>query len=203
MLVPSAQGFIVNWGLLLAISPQGLYVLAEGMRGRHAVCVSTTCLMVDFVLIGAGTLGIGTVLASAPMARDAALCASIAFLILYGMRAVWLAFREGAPRAFAVAGEATPRGAVIGALAVSLLDPCVYLDALIVLAGAAASFEPQDRLLFAAGALSASAMWFYGLGAGGRRLAPVLSSARARATLDVCCAAAVWVIAGMLITSLW
>ena len=199
---PLAQGFVVNWGLLLAISPQGLYVLRQGVRHEHPVCVSTTCLLVDFLLIGAGTLGIGSALAASPRIQPLAIGLSILLLVAYGARAVWLAVRESTKEVLSSGTCGSPLPAIIGALAVSLLDPCVYVDALLLLAGAAASFEAQDRLQFAIGAIAASAMWFYGLGLGGRRVAVLLRSARARTMVDLASAVAVWTVAGTLAADL-
>src|SRR3546814_3590910 len=48
--------------------------------------------------------------------------------------------------------------------ALSLLNPHVYLDTVVLLGGVAARYAGDERLAFALGAMLASALWFYGLG---------------------------------------
>src|SRR3546814_18674174 len=68
--------------------------------------------------------------------------------------------------------------------ALSLLNPHVYLDTVVLLGGVAARYAGDERLAFALGAMLASALWFYGLGYGARRLAPLFASQRAWRLLD-------------------
>ena len=59
-------------------------------------------------------------------------------------------------------------------LALSLLNPHVYLDTVVLLGAVGSSLAGDARPSFAAGAMTASVLWFAGLGLGARRYAPVL-----------------------------
>jgi L-lysine exporter family protein LysE/ArgO len=82
----------------------------------------------------------------------------------------------------------TPTGArvlpvVFTCLALTWLNPHVYLDTVFLL-GTVANTHGDQRWLFAAGAMAASFLWFFGLAFGARLLGRWLSTPRAWRILD-------------------
>src|SRR3546814_7191157 len=75
--------------------------------------------------------------------------------------------------------------AIATALALSLLNPHVYLDTVVLIGSIAGQFPPDQRVWFAVGAMIASCLWFYGLGFGAGRLAPLFARPAAWRVLDV------------------
>ena len=143
------EGFVLNCGLLLAIGGQASFVLRQGAVGRHVAWVVLICSLCDVVLIGVGTLGTGGHPLGPGQARALAL-AGAAFMIAYGTRSTLSAWRaDAAAPAVADAAERRLAAVVLGTLAVTLLNPHVYLDAFVLLGGAAAGYAPTDRPWFA------------------------------------------------------
>ncbi len=73
-------------------------------------------------------------------------------------------------------------------LALTFLNPHVYLDT-VVLLGTLANQQQDGRWLFGAGAAAASVVWFFGLGFGARRLAGLFASPKTWRILDALIAA--------------
>ena len=200
-LVLAAEGFVLNLGLLLAIGAQASFVLRQGLARRHVACVVVICCSCDAVLIGLGTLGPGSVAVEETPGRLLAL-AGATFMVVYGARALRAAWRAGrAGPAAAAAAEERLAAAVLATLAVTLLNPHVYVDSLVLLGGAAARHPPPDRAWFALGAVAASVMWFPALGYGAGLLAGLLSRPRVRAALDLLVCAIMWRTAAALIAA--
>lgn len=177
------EGFGLGAGLIIAIGAQNAYVLRQGLRRQHVFAVASVCFFIDCALIALGAGGFASLLRAVPSLPSLAAWGGALFLAAYSLRAFAAAAR---PQALEAAGAAagTRRAAVLTALALSLLNPHVYLDTVVLLGGVAARYPAGERLAFALGAMVASCLWFYGLGYGARRLAPLFASARAWRLLD-------------------
>ena len=82
-------------------------------------------------------------------------------------------------------GAGTPlRATVFTVLALTWLNPHVYLDTVVLLGTMASPYPALGRGLFATGGALASALWFTGLGFGARWLAPLFASPAAWRLLD-------------------
>ncbi len=196
---PSLQGFALGAGLIIAIGAQNAFVLRQGLSRRHVLLVTTICTACDAGLIALGAGGFASLITALPGLVPVTAWGGAAFLGVYGLRAFRAAL---APGALKVGNEASVQsaGAVAAmTLAVSLLNPHVYLDTVIVLGSVAAQIPGLERLAFALGAMAASAVWFYGLGYGAARLAPVFVRPAAWRLLDIAIGTAMWSIAGALV----
>lgn len=178
------EGLGLGAGLIIAIGAQNAYVLRQGLRRQHVFAVATLCFLVDCTLIALGAGGFAGLLRAVPSLPSLAAWGGALFLAGYSLRAFAAALRPQALKASAGPGGTTLRAALTTALALSLLNPHVYLDTVVLLGGIAARYAGQQRLAFALGAMLASALWFYGLGYGAGRLAPLFASERAWRLLD-------------------
>jgi L-lysine exporter family protein LysE/ArgO len=170
--------------LIVAIGAQNLFVLRQGVRREYVWLVVGICAVSDAVLVCAGVAGVGAVVTSHPTVLTVVRFAGAAFLLVYGLLAAKRAWRPGVLDADATAPVAAASAAsVAGAcLAITWLNPHVYLDT-VFLVGTVASTHALPWV-FAAGAITASVVWFTGLGFGARALAPVLATQRAWRVLD-------------------
>lgn len=162
-------GFLTGMSLIAAIGAQNAFVLRQGIRSEHVLPVVAVCITGDFLLIAAGIGGLGGLITATPSLLTVAKVGGAAFLIGYGLLAARRAIRPGA----LVPAESNPvrLGAVLmTALAITFLNPHVYLDT-VVLLGSLANAHQDARWLFGAGALTASVLWFVALGFGARHLA--------------------------------
>lgn len=196
LLAAFAQGLGLGGGLIIAIGAQNAYVLRQGLRREFAVPVATVCFLCDVALIALGAGGFGTLVAAFPALTEIAAWGGAAFLAWYGFRALRSALKPGALEV----GDGTEHQpsrsrAVLTALALSLLNPHVYLDTVVLIGGIAGQYVLSQRPWFAAGAMTASFLWFYGLVLGARWLAPLFRKPVAWRVLDLVICAVMWSIA--------
>ncbi|MCR6033136.1 amino acid transporter [Nocardioides sp. zg-579] len=177
-------GTATGLALIVAIGAQNAFVLRQGLARDHVALVVAICAVSDLVLILAGVAGIGTLVERAPWAIEVVRWLGVAFLCWYGVSSLLRARR---PDALAATGgpRLSRRSAALRALALTWLNPHVYLDTVLLLGSVAATHGSGGRWWFAAGACLASVVWFSGLGYGARLLARFLASARAWQVLDV------------------
>lgn len=142
------------------------------------------CAVSDAVLIVAGVAGIGTIVARAPVVLDVVRWLGVAFLVWYGVSSLLRARRAESLHADA-RGAAARRTAVLTAVALTWLNPHVYLDTVLLLGSIANQHGPDGRWWFALGATTGSILWFTGLGYGARRAHRLLASPRSWQVLDV------------------
>ncbi len=167
-------GLALGGSLIVAIGAQNAFVLGQGVRRSFPATTAAVCSACDALLISGGVLGVGVAAAAHPAVARLLILAGAAFMLAYAALAARRAVRGGDA---AAAGSARQdRLSVIGgALAVSLLNPHAYLDAMLLIGGVAAQMPAADRLAFALGAVSASVLWFFSLGLGAAALSRALA----------------------------
>ena len=182
-LLALASGLALGLGLIVAIGAQNAFVLRQGLRLEHVAAVVAVCALSDAALIVSGVLGAGAALARLPWLITVVCVAGAAFLLVYGVLAARRAWRPGALLPDA-AGARTGIAVTLGTcLALTWLNPHVYLDT-VVLLGSTATTYGEHRWQFAAGAGLGSILWFTGLGFGARLLRPVFARPTAWRVLD-------------------
>lgn len=192
-----SAGFGLGLSLILAIGAQNAFVLRQGLRRSHVFAVCLTCALSDAALIAAGVAGFGSLAQAAPWIEPVMRWGGALFLIVYGARALLSAWRGGA--VLMVEGGAVEAfgPVLVTCLALTWLNPHVYLDTVVLLGSVAAQYE--DRVSFAIGAMTASFVFFFTLGYGARRLAPLFARPQAWRVLDLCVGLLMWAIAAALI----
>ena len=184
ILLAALAGLGLGLSLIIAIGAQNAYVLRQGLRREHVVAVIVICALSDLVLIGLGVGGAGLVFDAVPWLVPAVRFAGAAFLLVYAVLAARRAIRPTATlTASDASGQAKLATVVATALALTWLNPHVYLDT-VVLLGSIASTHGEYRWAFGAGAGVASIAWFTALGLGARLLAPVFARPLAWRILD-------------------
>lgn len=193
-------GFATGLSLIVAIGAQNAFVLRQGLRREHVLPVAALCATADALLVTAGVAGVGTLVESAPLVVDVLRWGGVAFLLAYAALALRRALRPGA---LVVEDRAPSRLLpVLGtAAALTFLNPHVYLDTVLLLGSIAAQHGPDGRWVFAAGAVIASVVWFFGFGLGARRLAPLFTRPAAWRVVDLLVAAVMVAVAVGLVTS--
>lgn len=169
------QGLGMGASLIMPIGAQNAHVIRTGIRGRHVLLTVATCVLIDVSLIALGMSGFGALVEASPVLLALARYGGALFLLWYGLRCLASSWRGGAGPSWS---EGTHQGAARRALgtvlAMSLLNPHVYLDTVVLLGAVGSSLALGHRTAFAAGAMTASLLWFSLLGLLARRCAPVL-----------------------------
>ena len=181
-------GLGLGFSLIVAIGAQNAFVLRQGIRREHVLAVIIICALSDAVLIVAGVAGLGFLIERMPWLVVVAQWLGAAFLLTYGLLAARRALRGTDLGLSAQAlTRARPGGrlvpVVLTVLALTWLNPHVYLDTVLML-GSIAATHGDERWIFAAGAVVASIVWFTALGYGARYLGRWLNTARAWRILD-------------------
>lgn len=175
-------GFATSISLIAAIGAQNAFVLRQGIRNEHVLAVVSLCATADFALIAAGIAGVGVLVTAHPQITTVAQWGGAAFLIGYGLLAARRALRP-AGLTPAEQGPAALGAVLLTCLALTFLNPHVYLDT-VVLLGTLANQQGERRWLFGVGAAVASAVWFFSLGFGARRLSGLFAKPATWRALD-------------------
>lgn len=190
-------GFALGFSLILAIGAQNAFVLRQGLRREHVFAVVLTCALSDALLIAAGVASMGQLARAAPWFAPLMRFGGAAFLVWYGFSNLRAAWQGGSGlTAGQGGGYGLPR-TLATVLALTWLNPHVYLDTVVLIGSIAAQYD--DRLGFGLGAVSASFTFFFSLGYGARLLAPLLARPGAWRALDAVIGVTMWAIAVKLI----
>jgi L-lysine exporter family protein LysE/ArgO len=185
-LLPALLGLVTGLSHIIAIGAQNAFVLRLGIEGRNRVIapVVIICALSDAALILAGVLGMGALVQAAPVAMVVVRMLGAAFLVVYGLWAARRALRPGTLVVTGASGGTGMRVAVGTVLALTWLNPHVYLDTVLFLGSVASQQGPAERWWWVGGAMLASVLWFTALGFGARLLRPIFARPGAWRVLD-------------------
>ena len=191
-------GLVMGLGLIVAIGAQNAFVLRQGLRGEHVLAVVLACALSDAALIVAGVVAFRQVAAAMEWLSPWMRWGGAAFLLWCGARSLRAALTGTGGLAPAGGRAAAGLGATLATcLALTWLNPHVYLDT-VALLGAVSTRFPGSEAAFALGAATASLLFFFALGYGAAALRPLLARPGAWRVLEGAIAAAMWGIAARL-----
>ncbi len=187
------SGFALSLGLITAIGAQNAFVLRQGVRREHVLAVALACALSDAILISAGVAGFGALVEHAAWIEPIFRTGGAAFLFFYGARSAVSAWRGGNALISSDGGERDLWPVLVSCLALTWLNPHVYLDTVVLLGSVAAQYDQQ--FIFGAGAVTASFIFFFSLAFGARLLTPLFAHAVTWRALDALIAIMMWLIA--------
>ncbi|WP_105244985.1 LysE/ArgO family amino acid transporter [Psychrobacter sp. Marseille-P5312] len=176
------SGFLLGLSLIIAIGSQNAFVLKQGLKREHIFFVCLFCALSDAILISAGVGGFGAVTARYPHIVDVAKFAGVVFLLGYGLQSLYASVRLS--QALTVEGQVVSslKKALLLCFGFTWLNPHVYLDTLVLVG--MVSTGASSKVVFAAGAVSASFFFFFALAYGARLLKPLFTKPKAWNILD-------------------
>ena len=194
MLDSALEGFALSIGLILALGPQNVFVMRQGLMRSHVFAVCLACSVFDALLITAGVLGVGSILAGIEGAEFMIAIGASIFLISYGLLRIKSAM---SPVGMSTEGEGESDLAptIAAAAAFTFLNPHVYVDTLLLIGGTSSRDLGDERVAFGIGAATASFVFFFSLGYGARSLSEVLNKPKAWKYIDLSIACIMFVIA--------
>ncbi|MFM2596321.1 LysE/ArgO family amino acid transporter [Vibrio harveyi] len=202
------QGFGLGATMIIPIGAQNAYVLNQGIKRQHHLTTATICSILDMIFISLGIFGGGAILSQNEILLTSVTLGGIAFLSVYGLLSLKSAFKPS--DASESKSEVVARGrrtVILGALAVTVLNPHLYLDTVVILGSIGGQFEGNDRISFAMGTIMASFAWFYTLSLGAAKLGSTLSKPKVKKGIDIAVAVMMFTIAfalaNELITKYW
>ncbi len=175
-------GFLTGLSLIVAIGAQNAYVLRMGLSKQHVAVIVTICIASDITLIGLGVGGVGAIVSSAPIVLQVLRWVGVAYLLYVAYRAFEKLVRS---ESLSPAQSASPskRVAITTILALTFLNPHVYIDTVFLL-GSIGNQYAGGRWLFALGAATSSILWFSLLGFGAGLASPLMARAMTWRVLD-------------------
>ena len=192
------QGLAISAGLIVAIGAQNAFVLAQGVRGAHRLQIALACASSDALLIALGVGGAGALIASQPALLALARWGGAAFLLVYAAMALRRAW-HGESMTLPADSQQSVWRVLLATLAVTWLNPHVYLYTVVLLGGVAAQLPAQERFTFGLGAALASWLWFFALAYGARLLAPLFTRPTSWRVLDISVALVMLIVAYQLL----
>ena len=196
MAVASAavEGFALSLGLILALGPQNVFVMRQGLMKSHVFAVCLACSLFDAALITAGVLGMGSFLSGIEGAEKAIAVGATLFLVGYGLLRIKSAMN---PEGMSTEGdgESDLKATIGAAAAFTFLNPHVYVDTLLLIGGTSSRYLGDERISFGVGAATASFVFFFSLGYGASSLSEVLNSPKVWRYIDLSIACIMFVIA--------
>ncbi|EIK98079.1 lysine exporter protein LysE/YggA [Pseudomonas sp. M47T1] len=191
------NGLLVAAGLIMAIGTQNAFVLAQSLRREHHLPVALLCVLCDAALVTLGVFGLASVLAHSPLLLGVARWGGAVFLLWYGAKALRRACSRQSLNQGEGNGQRSRRAVLLSALAVTLLNPHVYLDTVLLIGSLGAQQSVPSA--YVAGAASASLLWFFTLALGAAWLAPWLARPATWRLLDLMVAVMMFAVAAQLI----
>lgn len=154
-------GLGMTASMIIALGPQNAYLLKYGLNRQSTVFhIALIYILIDICLITLGALGIGTLIASAPLLKLTFSVVAVAFFTIYGALSIYrsiLPRPESAKPDFGIKVYST-------AILISVANPAVLFDTIVIIGGLAGQYQDlSDRLVFSAGAATASLIWFVSL----------------------------------------
>ena len=154
------QGFIIGSSLIIAIGPQNLFVINQGLKKNFVFIVVLICSLSDSLLIVCGIYLSNNILSlNTSLITIMKLIGGI-WLILYGISKIKNSRQhEINSNAF---NESSFSKVIVTTLAITYANPHVYLDTVILLGSISINFD--NKLYFGSGAIFASFIFFFSLG---------------------------------------
>ncbi|MGL4251664.1 MAG: L-lysine exporter [Aeromonas sp.] len=185
MLATTLQGFTLGLAMIIPIGAQNAFVLSRGIHRNHYILTATLCCFCDLVLIVIGVFGGANLLAANPIGLVLLTWGGVLFLGWFGLRSLLSAW-HGQEGGLSDSSQQMKASNVLAmTLGVTLLNPHVYLDTLMLLGSLGSQVADPLRPAFAVGAMLASLVWFYSLALGAAALAPWLARGRVQRGIDL------------------
>jgi len=189
------QGLAMSAAMILPIGPQNAFVLNQGIRRQYHLMIACLCALSDILLICGGIFGGSALLNQSPTLLMLVSWGGVTFLLWYGWGALRSAFSPSMDKVEALVMKQSRWRIIVTMLAVTWLNPHVYIDTFVVLGSLGGALGSQERTWFAFGAVTASALWFFGLALLAARLSPWLNTAKAQRIINFIVGIIMWGIA--------
>ncbi|MDU4094224.1 MAG: arginine exporter ArgO [Pantoea sp.] len=189
------QGLALGVALILPLGPQNAFVLNQGIRQQYHLMTAALCTISDIILISAGVFGGSALLNQSPLLLNLVTWGGVAFLLWYGWGALRTAISANISLASAQIKQQSRWRIIATLVAVTWLNPHVYLDTFVVLGSLGGQLPPEARRWFALGTASASFIWFFSLALLAAWLSPRLSTVGAQRIINLFVGLVMWFIA--------
>jgi len=192
------QGFLLGLSLIIAIGAQNAFVLKQGLKNQHVFAVCFVCAVSDAILIAIGVFGLDYIQRFIPEIALYAKYFGAIFLFVYGLKSFYSMWKNNNSLQPDEELKQDLWKTIIVCLALTWLNPHVYLDTVILLGSVSTQYNPYSHF-FAYGAITASFTFFFFLGYFSRLLRPIFAKPITWKILDGLIGLIMWMIAWKLL----
>nr|WP_024965777.1 arginine exporter ArgO [Pantoea sp. IMH] len=189
------QGMALGAALILPLGPQNAFVMNQGIRRQYHLMTAGLCTLSDIILICAGVFGGSALLTQSPLLLNLVTWGGVAFLLWYGWGAIRTALSGNIDLESAEIRKQGRWRIIATMMAVTWLNPHVYIDTFVVLGSLGGQLPAAARVWFALGSAMASLLWFFSLALMAAWLSPRLNTTRAQRIINALVGAVMWAIA--------
>lgn len=194
--LPFVQGMGLGMSMVIPIGAQNSYVLSRAIKRNYHYTTAAICLVLDVLLMSFGVYAGSQLITLNSLIFTLLTWSGIIFLLIYGgysFRACWQGINQ--QQSQPIAKHQSLKVVVITTLALTLLNPHVYLDTIVIVGSVSSQFAEQEKLAFTLGILCTSALWFALLAKGGAKFSATLSQVKVRRVIDAVIGCVMWFIA--------
>jgi L-lysine exporter family protein LysE/ArgO len=184
MISPLFQGLFIGASMIIPIGAQNSHVLSHGIKRNHHYLAATICMLCDMILIGIGVFGGAKLLSTSPLLVKIITVGGILFLLSYAALSFKSAWKNTYHLHVSQVNKKKKAAVITTTLAVTLLNPHVYLDTVMILGSVGGQFEGHEKIAFAVGTMLASVLWFYSLAGAASKISPWLSKPKTQRIID-------------------
>ena len=155
-------GFLTGGSLILALGPQNIFVIEQGLKRNFIFTITSICAFSDVLLI---FLGVFIYHVFDFISLKIEIFLNI-ILILFLLKFIIIKFKES-KKNYEIKNRKQSqniKNIVLKTLGFTYLNPHVYSDTVFILGNLSKNFLLQDKFYFALGASIASIIFFYSLG---------------------------------------
>ena len=189
-------GLLTGLSLIIAIGAQNAFVIRQGLTRKYVLMVILICVLSDWALMAAGVAGLGALILSAKWLLEVVRWFGVLYILWFAYGSFRSAFKNDSLKA-GDEKSGTRKQVLLTALAITWLNPHVYLDT-VILVGSIANTFTVNAWYFGFGAMTGSLLWFFGLGYGAKAASGIMSKPAFWKWLDLGIAAVMVTIAVLL-----
>lgn len=201
--IPLIEGLFLGSALIVAIGAQNAFVLRQGLIREHVFIVCSVCFLGDVLLISLGVGGFGTFFSSNIVVLLIIGWLGVLFLTFFAIRSFISARNANSLSVNKEEAIGNLPKTIGSAMVLTFFNPHVYLDTIVVIGGMSAQFENMGKVFFALGAIIASLIWFFSLGYGASKMAPIISKPSVWRIIDLIVGLVMTVLALSLLRWIW
>ena len=166
-------GFLAGLSLIIAIGAQNAFVIRQGLTKKFVLLTVLICAFSDAILIALGASGLGALIKSNKNILEFVRWFGVIYLLWFAFKSAKSLFKKEVLNS---AGEASAdrKSVILTVLALTFLNPHVYLDTVILLGSISNQFG-TDKWFFVIGAMLASFIWFTAIGFGAKSASRFMS----------------------------
>tara|TARA_Y100000590_G_scaffold202156_1_gene229670 strand:- start:23 stop:622 length:600 start_codon:yes stop_codon:yes gene_type:complete len=155
------QGFVIGGTLIIAIGPQNLFVINQGLKKRFVFTVVLFCSLSDSILIIIGINLSNLIINLSPNSISILKIIGGMWLSYYGLNKIIKINNFKHMNKYKNENETFTK-TLITLFVITYVNPHVYLDTIILIGSISANFE--NKFYFGTGAIIASFVFFFSLG---------------------------------------